>query len=191
MKKFVAIGVLAALATISLNGCMTPPVEEVENEVTPDVQIEEVKTAETADVEKIVSEDLSWKVLKSEDVPYSISYPSDWKTSAFTASSVMFAPPEMTMDFQWGVKAYLKSEKTTQEIITEIGSQFEPNRNELQEDITLNGINAKLVTVTTSEYPDWYSQTIIIENDEIIYTIGNGAIKDENFEKFYTSFELL
>jgi hypothetical protein len=67
MKKFVAIGLLAALATISLNGCMTPPVEEVETEVTPDVQVELAPDP--------VAEEVEMAVFKNDEMGIQFEYP--------------------------------------------------------------------------------------------------------------------
>lgn len=63
MKKFVAIGLLAALATISLNGCTTPPVEEVETEVTPDVQVELAPDPVAEETQLITNEEKGYSIV--------------------------------------------------------------------------------------------------------------------------------
>jgi hypothetical protein len=104
-----------------------------------------------------------------------------------------------------GVSFYNKSEKTISQIKDEVGKQFS-DRKQTDETIVFNGLTATKVVTTTNQYPDWYSVTIIIDNGNMLYAIGNGAQTDKalndmllkrtgknyniSFEDFYTSFRL-
>jgi len=46
------------------------------------------------------------------------------------------------------------------------------------------------VIVTTSQNDDWYSESIVFEHQGTIFEIGNGAVLDNRFDAFYTSFHL-
>lgn len=75
-------------------------------------------------------------------------------------------------------------------IANSMGSQFK-DRIETREQISLNGVPATLVQVTTSSAPSWEYVSVIIENDDRIYWIHNGAIPNELFYEFIQTFRLL
>ena len=76
-------------------------------------------------------------------------------------------------------------------MIGEIGDQFGSDRYETRENIVFNNISALKVIVTTSQFPDWYSVSIIFEHNGEVFRISNGAIKDDKFDLFYKSFKFL
>ncbi|MBU1203402.1 hypothetical protein KKH39_05160 [Patescibacteria group bacterium] len=128
------------------------------------------------------------------DSSFTVSYPDDWQGGKVRETDpyiVGFAPKTMHEDFQWGINVYNKdSGISVENIIADIGDQFLPDREESRKSIFFNGIDALEIIVTTSKYPDWYSKNIIFEKDNQIYSISNGAIKDEKFDTFYSSFKL-
>lgn len=93
-------------------------------------------------------------------------------------------------DGEWAILIYNKSQTSSEKVIAKMGDQFGATRKEKRENITINGVPAIEVIITTSEYPDWYYKSAVIENKENIYEIGNGAIKNDLFEDFYKSFRL-
>lgn len=131
-----------------------------------------------------------WTEYKDAENGFQISYPAGWrivKENTF----VGFGPKEIHEDVVWAVSFYKKDKYNIEKIISDIGDQFNPDRNETRETINFNDTQATLVTVTTSKYPDWYSQTVIIQGENTIYEISNGASKDEKFKYFYESFQQL
>lgn len=93
-------------------------------------------------------------------------------------------------DGEWAILIYDKSQTNSEKLIAGMGAQFGATRKEKRENITVNGMPAIKAIVTTSEYPDWYYESVIIEKEGDIYQIGNGAIKNDLFEDFYKSFRI-
>ena len=87
----------------------------------------------------------------------------------------------------WGINVY--DSVDPEELIQKHGAQF-ADRKEKRQQITLNGVNAILITVTTNEYNDWISKAVLIQSGNRIYEIGNGAEDLIEFETFYKSFKL-
>jgi len=145
-----------------------------------------------------------WDSYSNTSAGFSIKHPAGWR-KVETENGVGFGPKEIGEDVLIGVSFYNKSEKTISQIKDEIGKQFS-DRKQTDEALTFNGLTATKVVTTTNQYADWYSVTIIIDSENMLYAIGNGAQtntalnevllkrtgKDYNmsFEDFYTSFRL-
>lgn len=135
-----------------------------------------------------------WVNYVSTNYNLSFFYPKDWKINDSVANSeqpngyvgIGLNPPTMTVDIQWGIQSYQSSEITVDKIIADMGKQFS-DREVVKEKITVNGLPATKVLVTTATIPDWYSEAVIITKDKTVYKVTNGAIKDDKFETFYKS----
>jgi hypothetical protein len=88
----------------------------------------------------------------------------------------------------WGVTVY--EDENLEDVIAYKGEQFE-DRKEERMHVKVNGIDALLVTITTSKFKDWISKEVIIQKGNIIYSVGNGAEDLSEFDSFYKSFQLL
>jgi hypothetical protein len=91
--------------------------------------------------------------------------------------------------FIWSVEFYRKPNELEKNI-AQIGDQFN-DRKEVRKSIKLNNIRALFVTVTTQQSKDWISESVYFSKNNILFRIGNGAIKDERFKSFYESFKFL
>lgn len=146
----------------------------------------------------------NWETYSSASAGFSIEYPSGWRKGE-AEKWVGFGPQEIEEDVVWGVSFYNKSEKTITQIKDELGKQF-PDRKQTEETISFNGLSATKVITTTNQFADWYLVTIIIDNINMLYEIGNGAQTDKalnemitkrtgksssiSFENFYSSFKI-
>lgn len=139
----------------------------------------------------------SWNTYSSTEQGFTIKYPKkldkypeDWQYEELgtTDFGVGFGTlSSKPGGYIWGVGTY--DNGNLEELIKQMGSQFS-DRQELRQDITINGIPALLVTVTTNQYQDWMSKNVYIQKDGKIYVIGNGAIDLSEFSSFYNSFKL-
>ena len=178
MKKLITAVILTAILLLNLTGCNNTPAEEPQ---------EEQEQAEPAQTEAN-TETADWNLYENE--AYKVAYPPDWKTKEWE-TSVGFAPQDMFEDVLWGINVFEQGEKTVEEIIANMGKQFETGRSETIENLEVNGLPAIKAIVTTTKYENWEYEQVIIETEDKIYTLSNGAIIDEKFETFYNSFELL
>jgi len=140
-----------------------------------------------------------WNTYTSQANGFSIQYPKtiakyqgQWEYKEFPSTDgsvwVGFRPSSVREDYIWGVNIY--DNKTVEQVIKEQGQQFN-DRKESRKNLTLNGNPALLVTVTTNQYPDWISKTIIVEKNGKVYAISNGAVEIPEFDSFYKSFKTL
>jgi hypothetical protein len=131
----------------------------------------------------------NWKTYTNTAIGFSVKYPSNWRLVGTEASTDMigFGPANVGQDVQWGIT--ISSDKTANQIIADMGKQFGTDRKVQQDQITVNGLTATKVSVTTSSIPTWNLQQILITNGGKIITISNGAIIDANFVIFYNSFK--
>jgi hypothetical protein len=77
-----------------------------------------------------------------------------------------------------------------EDLIKQMGSQF-TDRKESRQNITVDGVPAVLVTVTTNQYQDWVLKNVYVKKGTKVYSIGNGAISLSEFDDFYKSFRFL
>jgi mannitol-specific phosphotransferase system IIBC component len=167
--------------------------EEAKNkasELTQKLSEEQKKLEELVKVDENAPQE--WVSYTSANYNLSFFYPKGWSindsisTEVHTYIGIALTPPTMTGDFQWGIQFYKSSDTTVDKIINNMGKQF-TDREVVKEKITINGLPATKVVVTTATIPDWYSEAVVITKDKMIYEIGNGAIKDDKFATFYNS----
>lgn len=133
-----------------------------------------------------------WVNYTSTNYNLSFFYPKGWKIEDTISdqvgevSGISLTPPNMGEDVLWGMQIYKSSDTTVDKLIADIGKQFTDRKVE-KEKISVNGLAATKVLVTTATIPEWYSETVIITKDKTIYSIGNGAVKDDKFQTFYKS----
>jgi hypothetical protein len=130
-----------------------------------------------------------WQVYGDDARGFQFGYPLGWRVEVFD-SWVGVGPAAMREDVQWGVRLFDSSDTTIEQVISDVGRQFGSDRTEARECVYLDGMAAIKVIVTTSQIEDWYSESIVFEYQGTILEIGNGAVRDERFEAFYTSFHL-
>ncbi len=142
-------------------------------------------------------ETANWKTYTNTKLNFSVKYPIT--TSKFNGNwyyeeggigqVVRFSPPSSKSGgLVWAINAYDKSNSSLENLISIPGSQFK-DRTEARQDITVDGIPAKLVTLTTKEFKDWIHKAVYFEKDGKIYEITNGAVDQPEFELFYKSFK--
>jgi len=136
----------------------------------------------------------TWQIHTDYMTAYSIKYPKGWRKVDFGKGSIGVGPADVGEDVKWVVNIYDSSATSIDNLISDIGKQF-PDRKEKREEVVIWAGGAKIkaikVTVTTPQISDWLSETVIFEQDGKIFSIGNGAQKDSNFELFYNSFTRL
>jgi len=167
--------------------------EEAKNKAS---ELEQKLSAEQQKLEELVKQDENapqeWVNYTSTNYNLSFFYPKGWlindsaSTEQHAFVGIRLTPPTMSGDFQWGILVHESSATTIDKIIADIGDQF-TDRQVQKEKITVNGLSATKVLVTTATIPTWYAETIIITKDKMIYQVNNGAIKDDKFETFYKS----
>ncbi len=133
-----------------------------------------------------------WIQYTDETLGYTIMYPENFREVDFQGTGVGVGPQDMQEDILWLVRVYDSSEKSKEDVISETGSQFGDERSITREEVSLlDGVEGEKVIITTTELTDWYSETIIIEKDDQLYVISNGAIQDLSFDVFYKSFRFI
>lgn len=120
-------------------------------------------------------------------------YPDSWQYEEYDSASTDFSigfgtPSSKSGGYIWGVRVY--TNKDMEELIKQMGSQF-ADRKESRQNITVDGVPALLVTVTTNQYNDWISKEVYIKKGDKTYSIGNGAVELSEFDDFYNSFKFL
>jgi len=161
------------------------------NKKSPQMTQQRPVTNTTTATDKIAN----WNSYSNSTYGYSIKYPNDkgW-VSEENGSSVGFGTPSSKSGgYIWGVEVWgagIKDKNITnpEDLIALSGNQFS-DRKEVRENITINGIPALLVIVTTKQVPDWVSNKVYIERNNKIYVISNGAINNSDFAVFYNSFK--
>lgn len=135
-----------------------------------------------------------WQTHTDNTASYSIKYPKGWRKVDFGEGSVGVGPADVGEDVKWGVWVYDSSATSIDTIISEFGKQF-ADRKEKREEVVISAggqnIKATKVTVTTPQLSDWYSVNIVFDHRGKIFSIGNGAVKDSDFDLFYNSFTRL
>jgi len=142
----------------------------------------------------------NWKTYTDPKQRFLIKYPATWRIVAGDLFGT--GPKEIAEDVLWAVNNFDINTNTMNKIVDDLGKQF-PNRKQTINKIKVGNLNATQVVTTTPTIVDWYSETIIFEDADTIFTISNGAINDTNLQKmvgvpsgttfkdFYSSFKLL
>lgn len=145
---------------------------------------EQVKQAENAPQE--------WVSYTSTNYNLSFFYPKGWvvndsvSTEQNSFMGIGLTPPDIKEDMLWGILVYKSSETTVDKIIDGMGDQF-TDRQVQKEKITINGLTATKIIVTTASNPNWYYEQVIVSKSGKIYAVSNGAVKDDKFSTFYNS----
>lgn len=169
--------------------------EEAKNKAS---ELEQKLNEEQKKLEELVKVDENapqeWVNYTSANYNVSFFYPKGWKISDSVANSeqpdgyvgIGVNPPNITSGIQWSIQLYKSSETTVDKMIDQMDKQF-TDRLVAKEKISINGLPATKVLVTTATIPDSYSEVVFITKDKMFYQIGNGAIKDDKFTTFYQS----
>lgn len=167
--------------------------EEAKNKAS---ELEQKLNEEQKKLEELVKVDENapqeWVNYSSTNYNLSFFHPKGWIINDVVSnelgsfSGIGLTSPAVTNDFQWVILAHQDSATTVDKIIADMGKQFS-DREVVKEKITVNGLSATKVLVTTATIPEWYSEAVIIPKDKMIYQVGNGAIKDDKFTTFYQS----
>ena len=132
----------------------------------------------------------NWQVYQNEKFGFKIKYPPKWINNEYDDNNILFGTPESRSGgYIWGISIHEPDE--LERVISQMGRQFD-DRKETREEVEVNEeIDALLVTVTTNQYVGWISKTVYFEKYGQLFSIGNGAVKNENFELFYKSIEFI
>lgn len=154
----------------------------------------------------VASPTADWKTYKDEKYGIEIKYPTsvNWN-EGYTTEGIWYSvdnrnDPSYASNLNvafgtqasksggyiWALSAVNKKDFDKEASIKRYGAQF-PDRKEVRENITINGNQALLVTITTDLNKDWVGKMVIIEKNEKVYTLSNGAINHPEFTEFYKS----
>ena len=185
--KITKLTILSLLILPLLSGCFLLP-QNTNTDVTPSGVEGSQEEIDTSD----------WKTYRNEEYGFEIKYPNEWEYTEIregnkvgeenitkSVSWVIF-DVEGSQEGKWEVQFYRKSDELEQDI-SQIGNQFN-DRRERRENVEFNDVNALYVRVTTEQYEWWVSESIYFSRDDVLFKIGNGAIKDDEFDYFYKSF---
>ncbi len=129
-----------------------------------------------------------WKTYTNNSVGYSVKYPSDWRVESANPNLVGFVPTSVGEDVAWTVN--IITNKTIDEIAADMGKQFGTDRNEKRATVTVDGVKATEITVTTTTIPNWVFKQVVVPNGNQFITLSNGAIDDSRFNDFVQSFTI-
>ncbi len=146
---------------------------------------------------------MAWQTYRSS-YGFEIQYPPVWKIVSELGSKKVSYPTTILLSVSFGtgtfgnegydgelfVSAYDKQSISVEQYIKDMGKQFS-DRQEKRENLTLNGVPAVKVTVTTPSHPSWIYEAVIVEQQDRFYVMSNGAVKRDSFTDFYKSFKLI
>lgn len=133
-----------------------------------------------------------WNTYRNEEYGFVASYPPQWEAQS-TPVGVMFRPVGMVSDWQWVIEV---SEESEMERIADIYTSEADRVGEshiTSIPITLGHVGAAtLVVVTNDEVqkmsPTWERRVVLLAREGRTYLISNGAVKADDYERFYQSF---
>ncbi|MDP2631385.1 MAG: hypothetical protein Q8P30_01295 [Candidatus Uhrbacteria bacterium] len=130
-----------------------------------------------------------WRVILEIDSK-TVDYPTDAVLKVSFGSEARGESSEGASDGEWFVSVYNGDmpSKSIAGLITGTGTQFS-DRAEKTENITINGIPAIKAVITTPSNPSWVYEAVLIEQEDRVFFITNGAIENDSFDEFYNSFK--
>lgn len=144
-----------------------------------------------------VVENSDWQTYIDEGGKFTIQYPrrlkgdtENWvvaKNPEAVGGALFGTPASATGGYIWGVFAGKQVADLEKKIAGE-GDQW-ADRQESRTNVTIDGVPAILVTVTTASQPDWISKVVYVTKGDMLYTITNGAIPADEFTEYYESFK--
>lgn len=149
-----------------------------------------IKNSNVSDSTNVQSDD--WQLYESPD--FSIQYPDGWDVrddvvlSESALETHSFSSPEIVGDYIWSVFSFDGNLYGIDTLVADVGAQY-ADRKETRERIVISGEQAIKVTVTTDAVPGWEQVQVYLEKGEILYLIDDGSSRNEEFEKFYNSFQ--
>ncbi|HEY4508255.1 MAG TPA: hypothetical protein VJJ55_01210 [Candidatus Paceibacterota bacterium] len=157
----------------------------------PDTEQAVAPTAEK-ETESPIAISQDWETYRNEKYGFEVKYPSSWETQT-TPVGAMFRPIGMKNDWQWVVEV---SQKAGVEALADIYTSEVDRIGESKitpTPITVDGSESAMLAVVTNDEvrkmsPAWERRIILITRGNQTYTISNGAIKSDEYERFYQSF---
>lgn len=156
----------------------------------PSTALESYLNSATLKIEQTALGENTWASYTNSTYGYTIQYPSDkgWIYEEYGTHVGFGTFASRPGGFIWGVTVHDKNVIDLPTLISRMGDQFD-DRKESRQNISINGVPALLVSVTTDQVDNWLSKVVYIERNDRIYTISNGATDNPDFIKFYSSFK--
>lgn len=142
-----------------------------------------------------------WNIYTNKDYGFNIKYPQGWKAATTFDVSTVNRPSALMYSVSFGngtvgngydgelfISVYNKV-ADIETPIKEAGKQFS-DRQEKKENISINGISAIKIIITSPTVSSWIYEAVVVKNGNYSYLLNNGAIKNDQFEKFYGSFRI-
>lgn len=127
----------------------------------------------------------------SRDSTFSVSYPAGWRAVEIGENGTIFAPLVMAEGYQWSILAYDKQKNPLEKLVATMGDGLGAARQEEREILTINGMEALKVKITSREDKEWHYTAVYVNAGNIVYQMANPTVPDRKFEDFYRSFKIL
>lgn len=193
MKKFL---ILIPILVLFTAGCSLVQKPALNNDAALNEPVS-LPPTEVSDLNTKVQEEADWQTYYSEKYGYEVKYPADWKIFDTLWSQVAFGKNNQEANYDGELFIRVESKKTAEQVILEQRSIEKKRSGESlvsESPLPVNGLDGTLLSITNDELkksiPNWELNIIIFEKNSKTYVLSNGAIKSENFEKFYKSFQL-
>jgi len=141
----------------------------------------------------------NWKTYRNEEFGFEIKYPNGWgiiDESVDSNSLSVYIGDKSKYGKGYGYDgdiflfARYEAISSIEELVNKKGSQFSDKKVNI-EDIYIDGVEAFKTVVSTDEFPNWYSQSVIIEDEGKIYSVNTGRKEKILFDAIYKTFNFL